>query len=74
MPVFQDFRIGAVQSFHGPNFHGFSITDQHGAPLFSISFRTVAEAEAAHHAMGAALANAVEVTARYQVRGREAWR
>jgi hypothetical protein len=40
MPEFQDFRLGAVQSVHGPNFHGFSITDQHGAPLLSISFRT----------------------------------
>jgi len=59
MPAFQCFKLGKVAMVHSG--HGFNITNQYGAPLLSITYRTAAEAEAAHHAIEAALPDAIEV-------------
>jgi hypothetical protein len=60
MPTSRQFQIDPVQPFL--NGHGFNITDQHHRPLFSIMYRTAAEADAARNAVTAALADAIEVT------------
>ena len=65
MPAYQDFKISAVQlqliGSTGPVGHGFSITNQHGSPLLSITYPTADEAQAARDSIGAALVNAIAV-------------
>jgi hypothetical protein len=60
MPALQNFKVGEVAMVKAG--HGFNITNHDGAPLFSNTYRTAAEANEAHSAIKAALANAVEVT------------
>lgn len=68
MPTHEQFKLGDVQrtqfGLAGPEglYYGVAITNQHGAPLLSISYRTEPEAKAAHHALLAALGTAVAVT------------
>jgi hypothetical protein len=59
MPTHQQFQVEPVQQFL--NGHGFNISNQHHRPLFSIVYPSAAEAQAAHDAITAALAGAIEV-------------
>ena len=42
--------------------HSFSIQDQHGAPLLTISYRTKAESEQGEAAMKKLIENAIEIS------------
>jgi hypothetical protein len=59
VPVHQQFQVEPVQQY--PNGYGFSISNQYHRPLFLIVYPTDAEAAAAHSAIAAALADAIEV-------------
>ena len=63
MSAFRDLKIGevtSVNSTHGFS-HRFSIQDQNGAPLLSITYLTEAEAEWARETIEILLADAVEI-------------
>jgi hypothetical protein len=68
MPTHEHPKLGPIQRMHfgltGPEglYHGFSVTNQHGAPLLTIAYLTEPEAEAAHKALQVALGTAVAVT------------
>ena len=65
MSAFRNFKIGevtSVNSTRGRGFsHGFSIQDQNGAPLLSITYLTAAEAVWARETIEIVLADAVEI-------------
>lgn len=63
MSAFRNFKIGKVTSVNSTRgfSHGFSIQDQNGAPLLSITYLTAAEAEWARETIEIVLADAVEI-------------
>lgn len=65
MATYEHFKLGDVVSVQagltGPSGYGFSICNQHGRPLLSITYPTAVEAKAAHTAIAEALANASAV-------------
>ena len=63
MSAFRNFKIRevtSVDSTHGFS-HGFSIQDQNGAPLLSITYLTAAKTEWAREKIEIVLADAVEI-------------
>ena len=53
-----------IRNLNSPNIaFGFSIQDQHGAPLLTISYRTEAESKSAEVAVRLAIQDAVEISA-----------
>ena len=63
MSAFRNFKIGEVTSVNSARgfSHGFSIQDQNGAPLLSITDLTAVEAERARETIEIVLADAVEI-------------
>jgi hypothetical protein len=59
MENYGQFVVENVQ--HSPSGYGFHIRNQQHEPLFSVMFRTEAEAETARDAIAAALAPAIEL-------------
>jgi hypothetical protein len=61
MRAFQNTKLGPAMAMTNL-VYGFSITTRYGAPLITLTYHTMAEAEAAHQKMEAALTTVIEVS------------